>query len=470
MNISDATVTPTPLSSLKESPSTSEKKPSLLWRRLAAFSVDILILHAFVWIGTAITGTSIFGMFLAWFAFFILWYDLSLKHDTTPGKALAGITTKLSDDGSEKSPRLLLRFGITWIPLLFLSLPSFEYGQEAPPLMASILQWLALLWYIALLIGVIRSRGKSGIQDAICKSEAVFTILKPLSPARKVLLWVCALGLALEMGLPIFFAENTEAPTGTATENISENTGTDLPFESLGLAAHSVSGVFKELDLLDDDVYGWTGTASVISKEEEKLYLVSNSHVLGLRELAQSDDSSDMIPEINAYVLYVTFASGKEAPVLRFGDQAGSLDLSLLEVDAAGLVEGKDYVTIPFDMALQIAIGDEAVAVGSPHGLAGTHTFGRISAVRDLNDGEPYRALQTDAAINPGNSGGPLFVKRGNIFKWAGVNTFTYGSDNLGFAIDAKHVWNSKYMWFSVSPQGAADAIKSGYSRNAVVE
>ena len=133
-----------------------------------------------------------------------------------------------------------------------------------------------------------------------------------------------------------------------------------------------------------------------------KLYLVSNSHVLGLQELAQSDDLTDGVPEINAYVLVVQFASGKEVPVVRFGDQAGSLDLALLEVDATGLVEGRDYVTVPFDSAMKIAVGDEAVVVGSPHGLTGTHTFGRISAIRDRNEGEPYKAFQTDAAINPG--------------------------------------------------------------------
>ena len=247
-------------------------------------------------------------------------------------------------------------------------------------------------------------------------------------------------------------------------------TGASLAFESLKLSAHTVNGRFRELDLLEDDEAQWNGTACVLFKDEGKLYLVSNCHVLGLGDLAQSDDLTDMMPEINAYALTVTFASGKEVPVLLFGNLVGTLDLALLQVDAAGLVEGRDYVTVPYDESVKVRIGDEAVAVGSPRGLDGTHTFGKISALRDLDNGQPYKAFQTDAAINPGNSGGPLFVKQKNGYKWIGVNTFLIGSDNLGFAIDARHVFESEYRWFPVSPQGAADAVRQLYDHQAVVE
>jgi hypothetical protein len=428
----------------------------------------MLLLHVFVFIGTAVTGTFVFGLFLAWFGFFILWFIVALKRNTTPGKALAGIVTNLMDNGSEKSPRLLLRFAITWIPLLFLSLPAFELGQGEQLLLVSLLQWIALLWYVALLIGLVATHGKGGIQDAICKSESVLHITEALSGGRKAALWICTVVLIVETGISMLPSD--EGPENGEAPNVTVPQGTGLPFESLRLTAHTVIGGFRELDFLEDDISQWNGTASVVSKDGGKLYLVSNSHVLGLQELAQSDDLTDGVPEINAYVLVVQFASGKEVPVVRFGDQAGSLDLALLEVDATGLVEGRDYVTVPFDSAMKIAVGDEAVVVGSPHGLTGTHTFGRISAIRDRNEGEPYKAFQTDAAINPGNSGGPLFVKHRNTYKWAGVNTFLIGSDNLGFAIAAHHVWDSKYHWFPVSPRGAADAINQLYGRRAVVE
>ena len=204
----------------KESTPPIPKKPSLFWRRVAAVVVDMLLLHVFVFIGTAVTGTFVFGLFLAWFGFFILWFIVALKRNTTPGKALAGIVTNLMDNGSEKSPRLLLRFAITWIPLLFLSLPAFELGQGEQLLLVSLLQWIALLWYVALLIGLVATHGKGGIQDAICKSESVLHITEALSGGRKAALWICTVVLIVETGISMLPSdegpENGEAPNAVS--------------------------------------------------------------------------------------------------------------------------------------------------------------------------------------------------------------------------------------------------------------
>lgn len=450
-------------------PKTPEK-PSLFWRRIAAVAVDMLLLHLLVFVGVAVTSSLLLGTFLAWAGFFLLWYLLELRKGLTPGKWLTLIFTQNHDATTEKSPRLLLRFAITWVPLLTLILPAFEVGQAEQSFAVTVVQWLTILWYVALLVGMIATRGRGGIPDAICKSEAQLGSTELLPTARKATAWVCSVALLLEAGYSMLTAEVSTGVAGQIEPSRTANADSGLAFDSLRLAAHTVSGGFREQDLFEDDVFQWTGSASVISRDENKLYLVSNSHVLGLSELATSDDASDGVPEINAYVLAVTFASGKEVTASQFADQAGALDLSLLEVHATGLNEGTDYIIVPFDKALQIHVGDEAVAVGSPRGLAGTHTFGRISAVRDLNEGEPFKVFQTDAAINPGNSGGPLFVKQRNSYKWAGVNTFIVGSDNLGFAIDARHVWDSKWYWYPATPQGALSAVTQNYQRNATLE
>ena len=67
-------------------------------------------------------------------------------------------------------------------------------------------------------------------------------------------------------------------------------------------------------------------------------------------------------------------------------------------------------------------MGDWAIAIGSPFGLAQTVTAGIISATKRTDQGiTPYDDfIQTDAAINPGNSGGPLLNLRGEII---GINT-----------------------------------------------
>jgi hypothetical protein len=448
------------------------KNASLFWRRIAAVLVDMLLLYLFTFVGVATTGSLLLGSFLAWGTFFILWYLLELKKGVTLGQWLTMICTKHIDATQEKSPRLLLRFAITWAPLLGLTLPAFEIDQNAQPPAVAVVQGVAILWYVALLIGMISTRGRGGIQDAICKSETRFRSAGYLSTTRKCIVWVCVVALILEMGYSTYmqFQGVQTGVEGQVEPVRSSDTSSGLAFGSLKLAAHTVSGFFTELDLLENDVMQWSGSALVISRDGNKLYLVSNSHVLGLGDLAMSDDASDMIPEINAYALTVTFASGKEVSVTRFADHIGSLDLALLEVEGKGLIEGKDYVIVPYDKALQIHVGDEAVAVGSPNGLVGTHTFGRISAVRDKNDGEPCKVFQTDAAINPGNSGGPLFVKQHNNYKWAGVNTFMVGSDNLGFAIDARHIWDSKWYWCPATPQGAEATIIKKYQRNARIQ
>ena len=86
-----------------------------------------------------------------------------------------------------------------------------------------------------------------------------------------------------------------------------------------------------------------------------------------------------------------------------------------------------------------LKVGDWAIAIGSPFGLAQTVTVGVISATRQNLpiEGRAYKdLLQTDAAINPGNSGGPLVNIHGEVI---GVNTAIYtpsgGFAGIGFAI-----------------------------------
>ncbi len=234
---------------------------------------------------------------------------------------------------------------------------------------------------------------------------------------------------------------------------------------SLKLAAHTVNGSWSEADFFGNQTQQWNGSAGVIKREGGKLHLISNSHCLGLAELRQSDSLTDGVPEIVEYQLEISFASGKRKPVLRFADQDGSLDLSMLEVDASGLSEGTDYVILPLAQTPGLAEGDEVVAVGSPHGLKGTQTFGRISALREQQTPEPQRLIQIDAAINPGNSGGPLFVKTDkDRYYWIGINTWKMtGADNLGFAIDSRDAMATKYRWYPANVNGAAEVISTLY-------
>jgi serine protease Do len=86
-----------------------------------------------------------------------------------------------------------------------------------------------------------------------------------------------------------------------------------------------------------------------------------------------------------------------------------------------------------------LKVGDWAVAIGNPFGLASSVSVGIISArARDIHAGPYDEFLQTDAAINPGNSGGPLFNLRGEV---VGINTAIVASGSgIGFAVPSNLV------------------------------
>jgi S1-C subfamily serine protease len=106
-------------------------------------------------------------------------------------------------------------------------------------------------------------------------------------------------------------------------------------------------------------------------------------------------------------------------------------DIGVVRIDP---VEGMAVAPLAADPP---AVGELAVAVGSPFALEQTVTSGIVSAYdRAVPGGSAVGVVQTDAAINPGNSGGPLVNGNGEVI---GINSFIQseggGSVGLGFAI-----------------------------------
>jgi S1-C subfamily serine protease len=138
----------------------------------------------------------------------------------------------------------------------------------------------------------------------------------------------------------------------------------------------------------------------------------------------------------NAHVVegngYVTlhFASG-ETVSARVAAIAAEQDLAVLRLGSAR--PGIQPLALgPLD---RVRVGQEVLAVGSPHGLRNTVTRGIVSAVRRLGS---VVLVQTDAAINPGNSGGPLVDADGTVVGIATMKV-TGGAESLGFAVAADH-------------------------------
>ncbi len=143
--------------------------------------------------------------------------------------------------------------------------------------------------------------------------------------------------------------------------------------------------------------------------------------------------------------LLVTFSNGQTVPAQVVGTDPGS-DLAVIQVNTAN---APVLNPVPVANSSNLNVGQIAIAIGNPFGLAGTMTQGIISAVgRSLPASETSLTgyiipdiIQTDAAINPGNSGGPLLNADGQLI---GVNTAIAGSTNanagVGFAIPSNIV------------------------------
>lgn len=112
-----------------------------------------------------------------------------------------------------------------------------------------------------------------------------------------------------------------------------------------------------------------------------------------------------------------------------------SNDLALLTIE--------DSLT-PLRRADEPSVGMWVAAFGSPHGIAGSVTFGTASNVLARE-----QLIMTDAAINHGNSGGPLVNARGEV---VGVNTFKLEeASTVGFAVAWPALCEEALNCFSVT-------------------
>ncbi|HSY02479.1 MAG TPA: trypsin-like peptidase domain-containing protein [Acidobacteriaceae bacterium] len=157
-------------------------------------------------------------------------------------------------------------------------------------------------------------------------------------------------------------------------------------------------------------------------------YIVTNNHVV---------DKADRI--------FVTLASdpvgsqGRPAKLIGV-DKATDIAVIKIQTDTP-------LPTVKMGNSEGVQVGDWAIAIGEPFGLAKTVTAGIISSknrtVEAGTEGEFQHFLQTDAAINPGNSGGPLLNMAGEVI---GVNTAIFtqsaGNEGIGFAMPSNSVIN----------------------------
>src|ERR1051326_544672 len=136
----------------------------------------------------------------------------------------------------------------------------------------------------------------------------------------------------------------------------------------------------------------------------------------------------------------VQFWNGATYKATVVGSDA-STDLAVVQVNAPSSL----LVPLSLGNSDNVAVGDGAVAIGSPFGLEETVTSGIISAlhrqIEAPNNFTISNAIQTDAAINHGNSGGPLFDMQGKVIGvTAQIQSDSGGNEGVGFAIPSHTV------------------------------
>lgn len=173
------------------------------------------------------------------------------------------------------------------------------------------------------------------------------------------------------------------------------------------------------------------GSGVIYKKEGESAYLVTNTHVIN-----------------GAKKVDVRLTDGTKVPGEIVGSDTYS-DIAVVKISSE-----KVSTVAEFGDSSQLAVGETAIAIGSPLGseYANTVTQGIVSSLNrhvslKSEDGQAIstNAIQTDTAINPGNSGGPLINIQGEVIGITSSKIASNGGtsvEGLGFAIPANDVKN----------------------------
>ncbi len=160
-------------------------------------------------------------------------------------------------------------------------------------------------------------------------------------------------------------------------------------------------------------------------------YVITNYHVVDIA----IDSETSQTAQISVF-LSSDANSAIPATVVGYNSD---YDLAVLKIDKTGLMP------IEFADSNEVAVGDMAVAIGSPGGqqFMSSVSSGIISGLNrtiQLEGTAQMKLLQTDAAINPGNSGGALVDCYGKLI---GINSSKISSEafeGMGFAIPSNTV------------------------------
>jgi serine protease DegQ len=233
--------------------------------------------------------------------------------------------------------------------------------------------------------------------------------MNPRTAAPRVA--VAALFVAVLAGCSLVQEEARSAPAPVTAAAPQPNASAQAA------AAGDIPGIVRKVEPSVVTIQHDQGSGSGVVWSRDGV-VVTNAHVVG--------DVGDV---------QVAFFDGRRADG-RVRATDPDTDLAVVEVERDDLQPATFQKTLP-------AVGELAVAMGSPLGFQNTITAGIISGLHREIPGSAEQGIrslvdliQTDAAISPGNSGGALVNGRGEV---VGVNVAyippEQGAVAIGFAI-----------------------------------
>ncbi len=212
-----------------------------------------------------------------------------------------------------------------------------------------------------------------------------------------------------------------------------------------GVTVDPFSQLREQLPPQFRDFFGMPGTPDQPRRREGSgsAFLIEGGFVVTNYHVVVNALERNSVELVEGAELTVTFPGSDDPLDVTVVGANPDVDLALLQfVDESEAPDAR-----PIEIAEDAPrVGQKAIAIGNPFGLASTVTTGIVSAVgRELTSIGQIEVpmIQTDAAINPGNSGGPLLNSQGNLL---GINTAIVpgvgaggraGNIGIGFAVPA---------------------------------
>ncbi|MCH8821054.1 trypsin-like peptidase domain-containing protein [Patescibacteria group bacterium] len=383
------------------------------WIRVAAFTVDYLIVFILASIVLGILSFYIQNDFIGYIFFaltFVLYFTLAEStYSTTFGKVLWGL--KVID--AKKRSRL-----------------SF-----AKALGRTLLYYISALFFGLGFIMVAFDDNKQGLHDKIAKTYVLRKDKRFLIPiiVNSIIYSIVGLivVLAFTLGpysyLPEEDAQRLESLDQFLTTQ-PENFDSLLISANYGNNDYSIEISEGEKDKTSEEIVGDQGDAVLLVKTDLAFgsgfiihsdgVIVTNYHVIeGAKKVAVSLTNKDM------YVVTKVIDYDKEK------------DIVILKINK------QDLPTVDIGDSNNLKSGEKVTVIGNPVGLQNSVSQGIVSALDREYQGANY--IQIDAPISGGSSGGPIFDDKGRV---VAISTLILiGGQNLNFGVRINEIFNLEF-------------------------